>query len=192
MGELVRRTSVVFLWWSNKVRLYSLYEVLYPKRRIESYSILGTIVPPQIKYYSLKASGYRNQRTVTRVYGLGHRDPEVDSIPNPSYVVPFWVVYYNFLTKNPYNPKKELHRSPWVATTVPGNRGTLIFGNSIFDLLEADYIFYELQSKLQVSTRITPIINTPLYNLIYNPALRSLVYSTYPGPRKDPKNGTPY
>ena len=26
------------------VRLYSLYEILYPKRRIESYSILGTIV----------------------------------------------------------------------------------------------------------------------------------------------------
>ena len=28
------------------VRLYSLYRILYPRRRIESYSILGTIVSP--------------------------------------------------------------------------------------------------------------------------------------------------
>ena len=37
--------SSVF-WWLNLVRLYSLYKILYPKRRIESYSILGTIVSP--------------------------------------------------------------------------------------------------------------------------------------------------
>ena len=30
----------------NLVRLYPLYKILYPKRRIESYSILGTIVSP--------------------------------------------------------------------------------------------------------------------------------------------------
>ena len=35
-----------FFWWLNLVRLYSLYEILYPKRRIESYSIVGTIVSP--------------------------------------------------------------------------------------------------------------------------------------------------
>ena len=37
---------VVFFWWLNPVRLYSLYKILYPKRRIESYSIMGTIVSP--------------------------------------------------------------------------------------------------------------------------------------------------
>ena len=31
---------VVFFWWLNLIRL------LYPKRRIESYSIMGTIVSP--------------------------------------------------------------------------------------------------------------------------------------------------
>ena len=35
-------------------------------------------------------------------------------LPRPSYVVPFWVVYYNPLPKNYDEPKKELHRSPWV------------------------------------------------------------------------------
>ena len=35
-----------FAWWLNLVRLYSLYKILYPQRRIESYSIMGTIVPP--------------------------------------------------------------------------------------------------------------------------------------------------
>ena len=35
-----------FFWWLKLVRLYSLYEILYPKRRIESYSIMGTIVSP--------------------------------------------------------------------------------------------------------------------------------------------------
>ena len=34
-------------WWLNPARLYSLYRLLYPKRRIESYSILGTVVSPQ-------------------------------------------------------------------------------------------------------------------------------------------------
>ena len=34
------------LWWLNLVRLYSLYQILCPKRRIESYSILGTTVSP--------------------------------------------------------------------------------------------------------------------------------------------------
>ena len=33
--------------WLNLVRLYSLYKILYPKRRIESYSIMGTIIPPK-------------------------------------------------------------------------------------------------------------------------------------------------
>ena len=33
-------------WWLNLVRLYSLCKILYPKRRIESYSIMGTIVSP--------------------------------------------------------------------------------------------------------------------------------------------------
>ena len=33
-------------WWLNPVRLYFLYKILYPKKRIESYSILGTIVSP--------------------------------------------------------------------------------------------------------------------------------------------------
>ena len=33
-------------WWLNLVRLDSLYKILYPKRRIESYSIMGTIVSP--------------------------------------------------------------------------------------------------------------------------------------------------
>ena len=37
--------SNVFFWWLNLVRLYPLYKVLYPKRRIQSYSIMGTIVP---------------------------------------------------------------------------------------------------------------------------------------------------
>ena len=41
----------MFFWWLNLVRLYSLYKILYPKRRIESYSIMGTIVS-QKKYYS--------------------------------------------------------------------------------------------------------------------------------------------
>ena len=35
-------------------------------------------------------------------------------LPRPSYVVPFWVVYYNSLPKNHNKPKKELHWSPWV------------------------------------------------------------------------------
>ena len=38
-------------WWLNPVRLFSLYKIVYPKRRIESYSILGTKYA-QIKYYS--------------------------------------------------------------------------------------------------------------------------------------------
>ena len=39
-----------FFWWLNPARLYPLYKILYPKRRIESYSILGTIIS-QIEYY---------------------------------------------------------------------------------------------------------------------------------------------
>ena len=35
-----------FFWWLNLARLYSLYKILYPNRRIYSYSILGTIVSP--------------------------------------------------------------------------------------------------------------------------------------------------
>ena len=37
--------SSVF-WWLNLVRLYSLYKILYPKRKIYSYSIMGTIISP--------------------------------------------------------------------------------------------------------------------------------------------------
>ena len=37
---------VVFFGWLNPVRSYSLNKILYPKRRIESYSIMGTIVSP--------------------------------------------------------------------------------------------------------------------------------------------------
>ena len=33
-------------WWLNLVRLYSLNKILYPKRRIESYTIRGTMVSP--------------------------------------------------------------------------------------------------------------------------------------------------
>ena len=29
----------MFFWWFNLVRLYSLYKILYPKGKIESYSI---------------------------------------------------------------------------------------------------------------------------------------------------------
>ena len=36
----------MFFWWLNPVRFYSLYKIRYPKRRIESYSIMGTIVSP--------------------------------------------------------------------------------------------------------------------------------------------------
>ena len=42
---LVLQLGSVF-WWLSPVRLYSLYNILYPKRRIESYSIIGTIVSP--------------------------------------------------------------------------------------------------------------------------------------------------
>ena len=38
--------SNVSFSWLNLVRFYSLYEILYPKRRIESYSIMGIIVSP--------------------------------------------------------------------------------------------------------------------------------------------------
>ena len=54
--------SSVF-WWLNLVRLHSSYKLLYPKRRIESYSILGTIVSPNKillirgSYYSLLTTG---------------------------------------------------------------------------------------------------------------------------------------
>ena len=35
-----------FFWWLKLVRLHALHKILYPKRRIKSYSILGTIVSP--------------------------------------------------------------------------------------------------------------------------------------------------
>ena len=37
---------MVFLVVEPSITLYSLYEILYPKSRIESYSIMGTIVSP--------------------------------------------------------------------------------------------------------------------------------------------------
>ena len=33
-------------WWLNLVRLYSVHKILYPKGRIESYSVMGTVVSP--------------------------------------------------------------------------------------------------------------------------------------------------
>ena len=41
-----KHKRVAFFWWLNLVRLYSLYKILYPKRRIFSYSIMHTIVSP--------------------------------------------------------------------------------------------------------------------------------------------------
>ena len=38
--------SSVFFGWLNLIRFYSLYNILYLKRRIESYSIIGTIIFP--------------------------------------------------------------------------------------------------------------------------------------------------
>ena len=38
--------GVVFFWWLNLVRLYSLYKIQYPKRGYIPYSILGTVVSP--------------------------------------------------------------------------------------------------------------------------------------------------
>ena len=38
----------MFFWWLNIVRLDSLHKILYSKRRIESYSIMGTIVSPKV------------------------------------------------------------------------------------------------------------------------------------------------
>ena len=35
-----------FFWWLNLVRFHSLYKILYPKGRIESYSIMSTRVSP--------------------------------------------------------------------------------------------------------------------------------------------------
>ena len=40
--------SSVF-WWLNLVRLYPVYKIVYPKRRIQSCSLLGTIVSPNKK-----------------------------------------------------------------------------------------------------------------------------------------------
>ena len=34
LGNHGLQMSSVFLWWLSPVRLYSLYEILYPKRRI--------------------------------------------------------------------------------------------------------------------------------------------------------------
>ena len=42
-----KQLSSVF-WWLSPVGLYSLYKILNPKRRIESYSILGTIISPKL------------------------------------------------------------------------------------------------------------------------------------------------
>ena len=44
VGSTLHLSSV--FWWLNLVRLQSSYEILYPKRRIESSSILSTIVSP--------------------------------------------------------------------------------------------------------------------------------------------------
>ena len=53
-------------WWLNLVRSYSLYKIPYPKRRIESYSRLGTIVSPN-KRLLLSASGPGNGPAISDV-----------------------------------------------------------------------------------------------------------------------------
>ena len=46
--KILFQLNGVFLWL-NLVRLYSFYKILYPKRRIDSCSMMGTIVsPPKI------------------------------------------------------------------------------------------------------------------------------------------------
>ena len=74
-------------WWLNLVRLYSLYKILYPKRRIKSYSILGTIVSPKkirsIGFEELLSNGGGvgdpglGFTLVVEVQGLGSRGSNV-------------------------------------------------------------------------------------------------------------------
>ena len=50
-GAVIQLSNV--FWWCNLVRLYSLYKIIYPKRRIGSYFIMGTIVSPKTKITQL-------------------------------------------------------------------------------------------------------------------------------------------
>ena len=61
--------------WLNLVRLYSLYKMLYPKGRTESYSIMGTMVSPnKIWELAIKHSRILMGSIGFRVYrGLGSR-----------------------------------------------------------------------------------------------------------------------
>ena len=52
--------------------------------------------------------------TVCSVQGTFQNFIETQTLPRPSNVVPFWVVYYDPLQKNHNRPKQGLHRSPWV------------------------------------------------------------------------------
>ena len=75
--------SSVFLGGLNPERLYSLYEILYPKRKIESYSLLGTIVSPNKMLLTCTCSllgllGYEGFRKHI-VYHIGIIFP--DSLP---------------------------------------------------------------------------------------------------------------
>ena len=64
-----------------------------------------------------------------------HRRVWVNPIHRPSYVVPFWVVYYNSLPKSHNRPKKELHRSPWVHLKRHVNPSTRQFDQEVLRLL---------------------------------------------------------
>ena len=75
-------------WWLNQVRLYSLYKILYPKRRIYSYSILGTIVSPnKILLLSFRPWGY-----FEGMMGLGfrpaHRTSSAGTANNVQFSIP--------------------------------------------------------------------------------------------------------
>ena len=66
--------SSVF-WWLNLVRLYSVYKILYPKRRIESYSIMGTAerphlsMPCQVMMYMFSfVTAYRPEQLALSMY----------------------------------------------------------------------------------------------------------------------------
>ena len=59
-------SNVVF-GWLNLLRLYSFYKILYPKRRIESYSIMGTIVVPNKILLTWDSRGQQGKEVWPRV-----------------------------------------------------------------------------------------------------------------------------
>ena len=91
--------SSVF-WWLNRVRLYSLYEILYPERRIESYSIMGTIVSPNkirllwdcCKHILLRTAmrpkvAYYHSRLQTALYWVAVKELKLSSHTGYIYIV---------------------------------------------------------------------------------------------------------